>query len=69
MKARDRSYYIRRAEAELALAQSAAHPAAMRAHYHLAGYYLDKVYGRIESATASSGTTMASALGEAICAA
>lgn len=49
MKARDRSYYIRRAEAELALARSAAHPAAMRAHYYLAGYYLDKVYCRIES--------------------
>lgn len=69
MKARDRSYYVRRAEAELALAQSAAHPAAMRAHYHLAGYYLDKVYGRIEAVTATGGTTMAPVLGDAICAA
>ncbi|MET0377241.1 MAG: hypothetical protein ABW128_23655 [Rhizorhabdus sp.] len=68
MKARDRSYYIRRAEAELALAQSAAHPAAMRAHYHLAGYYLDKVYSRIEAA-ATTLNGIASAPGEASCAA
>jgi hypothetical protein len=52
MTARDRHYFIRRAEAELALAQSAAHPAAMRAHYHLAGYYLDKAYRRSELAAA-----------------
>ena len=40
MTAQDRAYYMRRAEAELALATCAAHPAAMRAHYHLAGFYL-----------------------------
>jgi hypothetical protein len=41
----DRAYYLRRAEAELALAACGAHPAAMRAHYHLAGFYLDRAYG------------------------
>jgi len=40
----DRDYFRRRAEAELALAASAGHPAAMRAHYYLAGYYLDKAH-------------------------
>lgn len=38
-------YYLQRAEAELALAQSASHPTAVRAHYHLAGRYLDRAYG------------------------
>lgn len=41
----DQAYYLSRAEAELALARCAPHPAAMRAHYHLAGFYLDKVHG------------------------
>jgi hypothetical protein len=45
MTNQDRSYYLRRAEAELALAADASHPAAMRAHYHLAGFYLDRAYG------------------------
>ena len=40
----DYEYYASRAEVELRLAISAAHPAAARAHYHLAGYYLDKAY-------------------------
>lgn len=40
----ERAYYLQRAEAELALAQNASHPAAVKAHYHLAGYYLDRVY-------------------------
>jgi hypothetical protein len=39
------SYFERRAEAELELAQQAVHPSAVRAHYLLAGYYLDQVYG------------------------
>ncbi len=50
MTDQDRSYYLRRAEAELALAACAAHPAAMRAHYHLAGFYLDKAHGVRRSA-------------------
>ena len=40
----DAAYYLQRAEAELAFAQHAIHPAAVRAHYHLAGYYLDKAH-------------------------
>ena len=46
MSKQDRDYYLRRAECELALARSAGHPAAMRAHYHLAGFYLDRAYAR-----------------------
>ena len=45
MTAQDQVYYLGRAEAELALAQCATHPAAIRAHYHLAGFYLDRAYG------------------------
>lgn len=37
-------YLETRAEAELSLAQSAAHPAVVRAHYILAGFYLDRLY-------------------------
>jgi len=40
----DSEYYLHRAEAELSLAQAAPHPAAVRAHYHLAGHYLDRAY-------------------------
>lgn len=38
-------YLEKRAEAELDLAQTATHPAAVKAHYLLAGYYLDRLYG------------------------
>ena len=41
----DICYFERRAEAELELAQRALHPDAVKAHYHLAGFYLDRVYG------------------------
>lgn len=41
----DTAYFLRRAEAELDSAQAAPHPAAVRAHYLLAGMYLDRVYG------------------------
>jgi hypothetical protein len=44
MMNQDSDYCLRRAEAELELAQAAAHPAAVRAHYHLAGRYLDRAY-------------------------
>jgi hypothetical protein len=40
----DRDYFYVRAETELTRAQRAEHPAAMRAHYILAGFYLDLVY-------------------------
>lgn len=46
----DRSYFLGRAEAELSLACRASHPAAMRAHYHLAGFYLDQAYRPCASA-------------------
>lgn len=39
------SYFYDRAEAELELAQNSDHPAAVRAHYLLAGHYLDRFYG------------------------
>ncbi len=37
-------YFYRRAEDELAMAQRSAIPEAVRAHYTLAGYYLDRVF-------------------------
>ena len=40
----DRLYYLGRAEAELAQAHEARHPDAARAHYYLAGYYLDRAH-------------------------
>ena len=49
-RADDVGYFQRRAEQEIELAQSAAHPAAVRAHYDLAGYYLDHVYNGSDSA-------------------
>ena len=39
-----RSYFQARAEEEIEAAQSASHPEAARAHYLLAGYYLDLVH-------------------------
>lgn len=48
------AYLEDRAEAELALAQEAAHPAAVRAHFVLAGFYLDRLHGsRTDSASRS----------------
>ena len=41
----EHSYHYRRAEQELERAQQADHPAAVKAHYVLAGFYLDRVYG------------------------
>ncbi len=37
----DRAYYGERAEAEIDAAHRASHPAAARAHYVLAAFYLD----------------------------
>lgn len=45
MKQEPDSYFYDRAEAELEAAQNADHPAAVRAHYLLAGHYLDRFYG------------------------
>ncbi len=40
----DFDYFQERAEQEIEHAQVADHPAAVRAHYELAGYYLDLVH-------------------------
>lgn len=45
MNQADRSYYLRRAEAEIDLAQQASNDDAGRIHYQLAAAYLDLVYG------------------------
>ncbi len=50
----DTDYYRSRAEAELALAQSAEHPDAARAHYLLAGFYLDRVYNPQDRAASAA---------------
>lgn len=44
MTADNLDYFQQRAEAELELAQTAEHANAVRAHYTLAGYYLDLVH-------------------------
>ena len=51
----DRNYLEARAEAELSMAQAAAHPAAVRAHYVLAGFYLDRLYYPDEAGTIEAG--------------
>lgn len=38
-------YFQKRAEEELEKAQRADHPGIVQAHYDLAGYYLDLLYG------------------------
>jgi protein involved in temperature-dependent protein secretion len=43
----DRSYFLDRAEEELTLANKAAQESVARAHYHLAAFYLDRVYGGV----------------------
>lgn len=40
----ERDYFRQRAEIEIEAAQIAEHPDAVRAHYLLAGYYLDLAY-------------------------
>lgn len=62
---RDRSYFYERAEAELKLAQQATDPAVVKAHYQMAGYYLDRVYGAGDStATDRQPKTAMGAVGE-----
>ena len=45
MAVEDKDYFERRAEAEIAMAQSATHASVVRAHYELATAYLDRIYG------------------------
>ena len=44
MDERDRAYFYRRAETELALAQRAETPAAVKSHYLIANEYLERAY-------------------------
>ena len=41
----DRNYYYRRAEQEIALAQSSTDENSVKFHYMLGGLYLDRVFG------------------------
>ena len=45
MQDEDREYYRRRAEEEISRAQQSDDERSVRAHFLLAGYYLDRVYG------------------------
>ena len=45
----EQEYFEKRAEAQLELAQSATHPGVVKAHYELAGLYLDIVHGEPEN--------------------
>jgi hypothetical protein len=47
-------YFQQRAEAELELAQTAEHANAVRAHYTMAGYYLDLVHNEEAQAALSA---------------
>ncbi|HEX8445985.1 MAG TPA: hypothetical protein VF649_05160 [Sphingomonas sp.] len=55
----DRRYFRERAEAELDLARRATHPAALRAHQVLAGFYLDRVHNPIGGDAESGGILVA----------
>lgn len=44
MDSADKHYFLERAEAELDLANEATHENAARAHYYLAGFYLDRAH-------------------------
>ncbi|QNE32015.1 hypothetical protein F1C10_08735 [Sphingomonas sp. NBWT7] len=46
----DKDYFYRRAELELEMAQRTEHPEAVKAHYTIASYYLDKVYSDADDA-------------------
>ena len=45
MSQEEREYYERRAEAEIGLAQQAAHRRVVQVHYELAAAYLDRIHG------------------------
>lgn len=50
----DKDYFYRRAELELEMAQRTEHPEAVKAHYTIASYYLDKVYNDVDEAAVDS---------------
>ncbi len=43
----EKDYFLERAEAELDLANASPHESAARAHYRLAGFYLDRAHGGV----------------------
>lgn len=55
----DKAYFYRRAEEEIARAQSSADGKIVSFHYHLAGFYLDLVFG---GGADAAGATEASAM-------
>ena len=44
MESAQKHYFLERAEAELERANEATHESAARAHYYLAGFYLDRAH-------------------------
>lgn len=53
----DKEYFYKRAENELEMAQRTENAAAVKAHYTLASYYLDKVYNDDEPLAANDDPT------------
>lgn len=53
----DRAYYHRRAEEEIARAQASTEAKVVSFHYHLAGFYLDRVFGEANSSALSATAT------------
>ncbi len=45
MSPEEMAYYESRAEAEIAMAQTARHARVVKAHYELASAYLDRIHG------------------------
>jgi hypothetical protein len=52
----DKAYYHRRAEEEIARAQASTEAKVVSFHYHLAGFYLDRVFGEAEPSALSAAT-------------
>jgi hypothetical protein len=46
----ERTYFLRRAETQVALAHQAADKKAARAHYELAGFYWDRAFNPLQKA-------------------
>jgi hypothetical protein len=66
MRQDDKTYFRRRAEEEIARAQSSRDERLVSFHYHLAGLYLDLVHGQESRAPGDSGGTQKSDPGAAI---
>jgi hypothetical protein len=59
----DSDYFLKRAEAQMALATRAACENAARAHYYLAGFYWDRAFNNPAAAQRDSGYAATSPLG------